>query len=50
MDAGIAESAWRALYVLSDKECDRLENIHCRYTPFRASGEDKTYIAPAPAY
>jgi hypothetical protein len=50
MDAGIAESARRALYVLSHKEHDRLEDTHCRYTPFRASGEDKTYIAPAPAY
>jgi hypothetical protein len=50
MDAGIAESARRALYVLSHKEHDRLEDIHCRYTPFRASGEAKTYIAPAPAY
>jgi hypothetical protein len=50
MDAGIAESARRALYVLSHKECDRLEDTHCRYTPFRTSGEAKTYIAPAPAY
>jgi hypothetical protein len=50
MDAGIAESARRALYVLSHKECARLEDTHCRYTPFRASGEAKTYIAPAPAY
>jgi hypothetical protein len=50
MDAGIAESARRALYVLSHKEHDRLEDTHCRYTPFRASGEAKTYIAPAPAY
>jgi hypothetical protein len=49
-DAGIAESARRALYVLSHKERDRLEDTHCRYTPFRASGEAKTYIAPAPAY
>jgi hypothetical protein len=50
MDAGIPESARRALYVLSHKERDRLEDTHCRYTPFRASGEAKTYIAPAPAY
>jgi hypothetical protein len=50
MDAGIAESAQRALYVLSHKERDRLEDTHCRYAPFRASGEAKTYIAPAPAY
>jgi hypothetical protein len=50
MDAGIEESAQRALYVLSHKEHDRLEDTHCRYTPFRASGEAKTYIAPAPAY
>jgi hypothetical protein len=50
MDAGIAELAWRALYVLSHKERDRLEDTHCRYTPFRASGEAKTYITPAPAY
>jgi hypothetical protein len=27
-----------------------LEDTHCRYTPSRASGEAKTYIAPAPAY
>jgi hypothetical protein len=27
-----------------------LEDTNCRYTPFRASGEAKTYIAPAPAY
>jgi hypothetical protein len=50
MDAGIAELARRALYVLSHKERDRLEDTHCHYTPFRASGEAKTYIAPAPAY
>jgi hypothetical protein len=50
MDVVIAESAWRALYVLSHKEHDRLEDTHCRYTPFRASGEAKTYIASAPAY
>jgi hypothetical protein len=50
MDAGIAEAARRALYLLSHKERDRLEDIHCRYTPFRASGETKTYIALAPAY
>jgi hypothetical protein len=36
--------------VLSHKERDRLEDTHCRYTPFRASGEAKIYIAPAPAY
>jgi hypothetical protein len=36
--------------VLSHKERDRLEDNNCRYTPFRASGEAKTYIAPAPAY
>jgi hypothetical protein len=50
MDAGIEESARRVLYVLSHKEPDRLEDTHCRYTPFRARGEAKTYIAPAPAY
>jgi hypothetical protein len=50
MDVGIAESARRALYVVSHKECDRLEDTHCRYTPFRDNGEAKTYIAPAPAY
>jgi hypothetical protein len=50
MDAGIAESARRVLYVLSHKERERLEDTHCRYTPLRASGEAKTYIAPAPAY
>jgi hypothetical protein len=36
--------------VLSHKERDRLEDTHCRYTPFRVSGEAKTYIAPATAY
>jgi uncharacterized protein involved in exopolysaccharide biosynthesis len=36
--------------VLSHKERDKLEDTHCRYTPFRASGEAKTYIASAPAY
>jgi hypothetical protein len=50
MDAGIAEAARRVLYVLSHKERDRLEDTHCRYTPFKASGEAKTYIALAPAY
>jgi hypothetical protein len=50
VDPGIAEAARRALYVLSHKERDRLEDTHCRYTPFRASGEAKTYIASAPAY
>jgi hypothetical protein len=50
MDASIAESARRVLCVLSHKERDRLEDTHCRYTPFRANGEAKTYIAPAPAY
>jgi hypothetical protein len=41
MDAGIAESALRALYVLSHKERDRLEDTHCRYTPFRAVGKPR---------
>jgi hypothetical protein len=50
IDTGIAESARRALYVLSHKERDRLGDTHCLYTPFRASGEAKTYIAPVPAY
>jgi hypothetical protein len=50
MDASIAEVAWRALYILSHKERDRLEDTLCRYTPYRASGEAKTYIAPASAY
>jgi hypothetical protein len=50
MDASIAEASWRALYVLSHNERERFEDTHCRYTPFRASGEAKTYIAPAPAY
>jgi hypothetical protein len=50
MDVGIAEAARRTLYVLSHKERDRLEDTHCRYTPFRASGEANTYIASAPAY
>jgi hypothetical protein len=50
MNADIVEEARRALYKLSHKEHDRLEDTHCRYTPFRASGEAKNYIAPAPAY
>jgi hypothetical protein len=50
MDAGIAEAARRVLYVLSHKERDRLEDTHCWYTPFGASGEAKTYIAPVPSY
>jgi hypothetical protein len=50
MNAGIAEAARRALYVLSHKERDKLEDTHYWYTPFRASGKAKTYIAPAPAY
>jgi hypothetical protein len=50
MDAGIVEAAQRVLYVLSHKERDRLEDNHCRYTPFRASGEAKTYIASALAH
>jgi hypothetical protein len=50
MGAGIVEVARRVLYVLSHKERDRLEDTHCRYTPFRASGEAKNYIASAPAY
>jgi hypothetical protein len=50
MDAGIAEAARRVLYVLSHKEHDRLEDTYFWYTPFRASGEAKTYIALAPAY
>jgi hypothetical protein len=50
MDAGIAEAARRALYVLSHKERDRLEDTYLRYAPFRASGEAKTYMAQPPAY
>jgi hypothetical protein len=50
MDAVIVEAARRAFYVLCHKERDRLADTHCRYTPFRASGEAKTYIALAPAY
>jgi hypothetical protein len=50
MDAAIAKAARRVLYVLSHKERDKLEDTHCWYTPCRASGEAKTYIAPAPAY
>jgi hypothetical protein len=50
MDTGIAESAQMVLYVLSLKERDMLEDTHCRYKPFSASGEAKTYIAPTPAY
>jgi hypothetical protein len=50
MEAGIAEAALRALYVLSHRERDKLKDTHCRYTPYRASGEAKTYIAPALAY
>jgi hypothetical protein len=50
MEAGIAEATRRALYVLSHRERDKLKDTYCRYTPYRASGEAKTYIAPAPAY
>jgi hypothetical protein len=50
MEAGIAKAARRALYVLSHKEHDKLKDTHCRYTPYRASDEAKTYIAPAPTY
>jgi hypothetical protein len=50
MEAGIVEAAWRALYVLSHKERDKLKDTHCRHTPYRASGEAKTYIALAPTY
>jgi hypothetical protein len=48
MEVGIAEAARRALYVISHKERDNLTDTHCKYTPYRASGEAKTYIAPAP--
>ena len=50
IEAGIAEAARRALYVLSHRERARLEDTRSVYTPYRASGEAKTYIAPAPAY
>jgi hypothetical protein len=50
MDASIAEATWRVLYVLSHNERDRLEDTRCTYTPLRASGKAKTYIASAPAY
>ena len=50
IEAGIAEAARRALYVLSHRELARLEDTRSRYTPYRASGEAKTYIAPAPVY
>jgi hypothetical protein len=50
MEAGIAEAAQRELYVLSHKDCDKLKDTHCTYTPYRASGEAKTYIALAPTY
>jgi hypothetical protein len=50
VEAGIAEATRRALYVLSHKERDKLKDTYCRHTPYRASGEAKTYIAPAPAY
>jgi hypothetical protein len=50
MDAGITETTRMALYVLSHQERDRLKDTHCGYTPYRASGEAKTYITPAPVY
>ncbi|KAG2563894.1 hypothetical protein PVAP13_8KG372504 [Panicum virgatum] len=50
MEAGIAEAARRALYVLSHKERPRLEHTGSRYTPYRASREAKTYIAPLTTY
>jgi hypothetical protein len=36
--------------LLSHKERDKLKDTHCKYTPYRASGEAKTYIAPVPTY
>jgi hypothetical protein len=45
MEVGIAEAARRALYVLSHKERDKLKNTNCKYTPYKASGEAKTFIA-----
>jgi hypothetical protein len=50
MEAGIAEATRRALYVLSHKDRDKLKDTHNRYSPYRASGEAKTYVAPAPTY
>jgi uncharacterized protein involved in exopolysaccharide biosynthesis len=50
MEADIAEVARRALYVLSHRERDKLKDTHYRYTPYRASGEAKKYIALAPTY
>ena len=50
MEAGIAEAARRALYVLSHRDRAKLMDTRSKYTPYRASGEAKTFIAPAPAW
>ena len=47
MEAGITEAARRALYVLSHRERERMKDLYCKYIPYRASGQAKTYIAPA---
>jgi hypothetical protein len=47
MEAGIAEAARRALYVLSHWEHFELADTHSLYTPYRESGKVKTYIASA---
>jgi hypothetical protein len=48
MEAGVAEAAHRALYVLSHKERDKLKDTHYKYTPYRASGDAETYILQLP--
>jgi hypothetical protein len=44
MEAGIAEDARRALCVLSHMERFELAHTRSLYTPYRESGEAKTYI------
>jgi hypothetical protein len=50
MDVGVAQAAQRALYALSNWERARPMDTYYRYTPYKASGEAKTYITPAPVY
>jgi hypothetical protein len=47
MEAGIAEAAMRALYVLSHREHLELTHTRSLYTPYRESGKANTYIASA---
>lgn len=46
MESRIAEATRRALYVQSHWQCHILARTSSRYTPYRATGEAKTHIAP----